>query len=342
MRRGVSVGLVALVSVLVFSLVRPGVSSAVCDARPDSAIRVLTASIATLYNVFPIRIGGVTIVSASDLDDFVLVNSPVCVCLDPIPRVGITISLWEPIALIESVKDPWCFPSAGLYIPVNAVTPGTAIGSDGGDVSGGMPALNASKQTHVLIYPLFSTLNLFLDFVCLQKGHLDMALISEADPLWQNDLWAVLTFPESLLFAFPLAQLACIVDAVAATAGFPLDPLFWCMGGWNLTYPVSKHYSGATSEAEAAMSAAGRTIMLLHRYGFLFGSVGNQGLCGMFYMPIWRKSQYGVFPIYPLVYPLRVPIGRTGMLWESGLDVPGANFHNWVINIYRKRDCCAF
>lgn len=332
-----------LISMLVLSLASPEVSSASsagCDASFDSAIKILTKSIATLDNVLPIRIGGIPI-GGSSHDDYQSVNSPVCFCPTPFPRVGITVSLWEPIALIESVKIPWCFPTVGLYLPINIVTKKTAIGTDGGDVSGGMPALNASKQTHYLVYPVFSQLNLFLDFICLQKGKMDISLISEVNPLWQNDKWAVLAFPESLLFAFPLAQFACIVDAVTAMLGFPLDPLFWCMGGWNIIYPVSKNISGATSDAEAAMSSAGRTIMLLHRSGILLGGVGPQALCQPYYMPIWRKSQYGMLPIYPISYPKRIPIGRTGFLWESGLDVPLVNFHNWVIVVYRKRDCCA-
>ena len=37
-------------------------------------------------------------------------------------------------------------------------------------------------------------------------------------------------------FANPIAQAACAVDTVKATAGFPLDSMFWCSGKYVSFY----------------------------------------------------------------------------------------------------------
>ncbi|MEM7828245.1 MAG: TraU family protein [Candidatus Aenigmatarchaeota archaeon] len=313
--------------------------SITCEANPTTAVRVATASIATLYNVFPIKIGGITVLNFSGLEDLKSVTDvPICVCMDPIPRVGIKVSFWEPIALAEVVKAPWCMPTAGLQIPAGVVTSEFAIGEDTAQSGVGKMA---SHQAHWVKFPVFAILNALSDFICLSKEPFDYGYLTEVDLLWQNDIWAAILGPEAFLFANPIAQMVCMVDAITSAVGFPLDPLFWCMGGWQSTYPMSKHVSGA-SDVTANLAIAGKLMMKLHRELVLWGSIGEAGLCGLFPMPIWRKSQYGVFPVYPITYPLRIPIGRTDMLWGAGLDVPGANMHNWVNAVYRKRDCCAF
>ncbi|MFN3369683.1 MAG: TraU family protein [Thermus sp.] len=73
--------------------------------------------------------------------------------------------------------------------------------------------------------------------------------------------------------------MVCLIDAITATLGFPLDPLFWCMGTWGGTYPMSKHVSGP-QDVEAQAAVTGKLIMKLHRENFLYGSVSEAGLCG--------------------------------------------------------------
>ena len=138
------------------------------------------------------------------------------------------------------------------------------------------------------------------------------------------------------------AQLACIPDSVSSQSGYPLDPLYWCFGSWNQTFPLTKATSGVTSP-ESAMGIASRTLFKLHRQFMLWGSIGSQGLCGKYPMPIMRKSQYAMYPVYPIMsHPVRIPIGRSGMLWSVGQDVALANSHTWAIMIYRKRNCCVW
>lgn len=264
-------------------------------------------------------------------------KEPICKCIDPFPRVGITLSLWEPILVIEPTSIPYCTPTAGMSLPIDI---GMGAGSFGQN-SSKITRLTNTYQGHVIKYPIFKMLGLFLDFVCLQSdGGLDYLYISELDPLWQNDIWAAIIGPEAFLVANPIAEMACMVDSVSSAIGHPLDPLWWCLGSWNGTFPMTQANKGTTAmQAQAAITS--RMLMKLHRQLQLFGGIGNQGLCGLYPMPIMQKTQYGIFPVYPFVWPNRIPIGRTGTIWETLQENP-ANQHVGAWVIYRKRDCCAF
>lgn len=308
----------------------------------NSAVQIAIRSITTLYNIFPIRIGNVKIASFKDLEDYSELSSmPICFCIrppSPIPVPGIKVSLWEPLSLIEVTSLPMCSPVFGMSIPLNV---GIGTSSVGSIDTENIHTLN-TYQAHYIKYPVFKLLDLLLDFVCLENdGSIDYAYITELDPLWQNDSWSAILNPEVFLVANQIAQFACIADSIAASVGFPLDPLWWCFGSWGSAFPLTENVEGATN-VEASANIASRTLLKLHRELLLWGSVGETGLCQLYPMPIMRKSQYGIFPIYPLVFPTRIPIGRTGHLWAEGQDMPVENLHVWVWSVYRKRDCCAF
>lgn len=308
-----------------------------------SAVDIATKAVMTIYNVFPIRIGNVPLFKFPGLEDFSeLSNIPICFCLkppSPVPVPGIKISLWEPIALVETTALPLCMPTFGISIPVDIGIGTMSIGAIDTDID--HHTLN-TYQAHYIKYPVFKLLNMLMDFVCLEMdGGLDLAYFTEVDPLWQNDTWTAILNPEVFLVSNPIAQMACIADSISASLGFPLDPLWWCFGAWGSAFPMTQNVEG-TNTVEASANITARLLMKMHRQLLLWGSVGEAGLCQKFPMPIMRKSQYGIFPIYPIGYPLRIPIGRTGFLWAEGQDVPFANLHTWVWNIYRKRDCCAF
>lgn len=340
-----AIAILFLVSVSFANPVASAVGKAVCEAGPDTSMRIVLKSIMTIYNVFPIRIGNVPIMSFKGLEDYVATSSlPVCICKDPFPRIGIKISLWEPIAIIEPVKIPWCTPTlpipGGLTgkIPFNAL----AVGADNAGKSQQGDKGLRSLQVHYYRYLPWALLEMFLDFVCLEtRAPWDIAYMTEVDPLWNNDMLASILGPEAILVANPIAQFACSIDAIASSVGFPLDFLFWCMGSWGSMYPMSENISLDAVQVSAGLTT--RMIYKLHRELVLWGSVGEAGLCGRYPMPIMRKSQYGIFPIYPIPHPYRFPIGRTGFaLWGFGKDAPVVNKHNWAYMIYRKRDCCAF
>jgi len=308
-----------------------------CDADESTALRIWLNSIQTVYNVFPIRIAGIPI-APFDLPDYNDIGSPICVCWeDGFPRVGITVSLWEPIAFVETVKDPFCFPSLGVRLNLNGrfkVNNYERNPEKGSGVS--------NFDAHWIKAHPFAWLNILLDFACLQFEGVDIGYITELDPLWHNDVWAAILEPEVFLVANPIAQAACITDAVTVnSADFPLDILWWCQGSWGGTYPVTKN-SQATNPLAASGATVGHLIMKMHRQLLLWGSVGSNALCDMYPMPLWRKSQYSVYPLYPFLWPKRFSIGKTDLFWGWGMNAPFLNQGNIVWQIYRKRDCCAF
>jgi conjugal transfer pilus assembly protein TraU len=337
-----------LVSVLLAFLilvqsVQANPAAKACKAGPDTSIKIILTMISTAYNAFPISIGVVKFNFWPGLEDIGSVGElPTCVCYTPFPRVGIKIGLWEGIAVVEPARIPWCTPTlpipGGLTgrIPFNAQAIG-AVGSN--DPKDGHLR---SFQVHYYKALPWALLGMFLDFICLEANNpFDLAYMTELDPLWQSDMLASILGPEAILFANPIAQAACAIDAMTSTAGFPLDPLFWCMGAWGSMYPLSA--SIPLDNVQASAGVVARMLFKLHRQLILWGSFGKAGLCGRYPMPIMFKSQYSIYPIWPILHPKRFPIGRHAFVqWGWGKNVPVLNQLNNVWMVYRKRDCCAF
>jgi conjugal transfer pilus assembly protein TraU len=316
-----------------------------CGANPGTLVEVLTKSVSTLYNVFPIRIAGISIGAGANLEDYVGCGGiPICVCwkgIPPIPRIGIKVSFWEPIAVVETIKSPWCFPSLGVQMPISISK--MSAGTEAGWAERKKVSKTTFAQTHYIKYPTFALLNLLTDFVCLSfLNGLDVGYITEVDPLWQNDTLAFVLNPEAAVFGNPVTQFACMADSTAAAAGFSLDPLFWCMGSWGSSYPLTGNIS-SVGYTQANAGEVARLLYKMHREMLLWGSVGCQAMCQMYPMPIWRKSQYSIFPLYPVLFPFRFAIGRTGLMWSEAQNPPiPIRNDNFAWAIYRKRDCCAF
>lgn len=242
-----------------------------CEAGTHTFTKVFLSSVKSLHNIFPIRIGNIKI-GFSGEDYKSIGDNPVCICKDPFIRVGIKVSLWEPHALVEPVKIPWCTPS--LPIPgglTNSLSFNRfALGSD--NLQHGNIELR-SAQVHYYRFTPLSLLGLLLDFVCLEKSGFDLSYFTEVDPLWQDDRLASVVNPEAFLFANPLAQFACSVDAGASSVGFPLDALYWCMGSFGSFFPLSQNIQLDSVQASAGLSS--RLLFKLHRELMLWGYVGG-------------------------------------------------------------------
>jgi len=61
---------------------------------------------------FPLKVGGTTIMDFGQEDFDSGVSNPLCACSSP-PKVGLSISFYEPARLVEVVRKPYCFPSLG-------------------------------------------------------------------------------------------------------------------------------------------------------------------------------------------------------------------------------------
>lgn len=305
---------------------------AVCS--PTGALTVDIILKADYTAMFPLRIAGIPMIPGRMPDIGGSVSSPICICKDPIPRIGIPVSFFEPSRLIEVVKDPYCFPSMGFGLP----TSGGAIGGTSGD--DGVGNQSTFYQAHYYIFPIYALLELLTDFICLQSTGFDMAYITEVDPLWNNDTLSAIINPEALLFGNPIANLACMADAVSSAVFQPLDPLFWCKGSWGNAYPLTGQ-TGGDGYVEASASVAASLIYKLHRQLILWGSWGQLGLCGYYPAPIWRKSAYRLQIVTPIPSIYATTIGTTGMLWSFGKNPPFVG-DNFSYLLFKKRECCAF
>ena len=179
-------------------------------------------------------------------------SSPICLCGSPIPRIGLSLGVWEPARLMDVTRNPWCFPNlGGLTIDPGLHAARGRTGSSGGDGAKG-----SVWHAHYYMYPLLSWIGVLLDLGCLEGGGLDIAWTSELDPAWLDDELSFLLNPEAALFANLPAQAACAADCAAASAGLPLDPMFWCAGCQGRDVPADRQRGGPCRRG--AGLAAGR------------------------------------------------------------------------------------
>ena len=320
---------------IIFFLFQTSVALAIC---PAGFINPITDIAWTC--TFPIRFAGI-VITPKGKDPGTWVRDPICVCKDPFPRIGLTLGLWEPARLIEVVKDPFCFPSLGFQLSMgnNVFEGGSSEKKDKQNKQGTYFA-----QAHYFIFPIWTMLELLIDFICLEHSGFDLAYMTELDPLWNDDMLTLFINPEAILFGNPAAQFICIADSAAAAVNFSIDSLFWCMGSWGSAYPLTGNLGQSSSQlAEASAGIAARLIYKLHRELVLWGSAGHRGLCGYYPMPIWKKSQYKLQPAKPVPQHGCPVVGRTGLEWSWAKNppVPG-KCDNMVFILWRNRDCCAF
>jgi len=286
--------------------------------------------------VFPIRIGPATIKGSTELEDVKKGGGPVCTCPGvPLPKVGVVVSFWEPFSIVETVKDPYCFPSLGTG------SAGKYGGRLMGVSEGSIPEhRDTFMQAHYYIFPVLPAIGILTDFECFYDKRFDIAYATELDPAWNDSLLSTIIAPESVLFANPVAQMSCVADSVAANAGLPLDPLFWCMGSWGGAYPLMGNMQDDyTTQVGAGLAA--RMLFKLSRQLMIWDT--TLSVCGPTPMPVLVKSQYRIHVMKPVRDHTCHPIGRSGLIWAYGKNPPfhkksGSDNFAWMV--FRKVRCC--
>lgn len=312
------------------------------EGAPDTA-QSCTGKFPNLINdicwscMFPLRIAGANFISMSQEDEnFGASNSPVCSCSNP-PRVGVPVAFWEPVRMVEVVRKPMCFPTLG----------GADLPNPVGAPRGLRKSVDSYAFYHVHWYtaPLMVLLEVLLDYdLCLEKGSLDVAYMTELDPLWNDAELTQLINPDVFLFANPIAQAACAADCVAASAGFPLEQLYWCAGCQGSMYPLTGHIAHASGGVPSSALLMQRMSAKLHRELLVWGTWGQQGTCSNFPIPLMDKRAYKA----QLVSPASTdkvdgkccqPFGRAHQLWGLGKELPlGQQDFSYLV--FRKRNCC--
>ena len=301
-------------------------------------------------SIFPLTIGKVPVIpSALGLPDTMNPTSPVVACELPPPffvRIGMTLGYWEPYALSDVTRTPYCMVNMGFQMSLGVNQQQIGGDSSGGtEVSskGGREDSNAQfYNTHWYKYPVIYWLQIIQSGACMAADNFDIAYLSELDPLWDDDLLAFYLNPEAILFGNPVAQLACIAESVLTSANIslPIDALFWCAGSQGSMYPLTGTASSAFSTTSNAVLMNERMNYKLHREGLILETVPEwPAICHQYYAPILPKSRYRYQ--YTNVVPepyISHPYTTTTMISEAGRDniVTSGNFG--FLN-FRKRNC---
>ena len=293
--------------------------------------------------IFPLVIGGVPLGgSTSDRPDAAAPGRPVCVCFDDagVAEVGTTFGMWEPAKLIEFTDTPGCSSVlGGVKFPFDQTNRGTTGRHQ--SVANGEPK-ESYHHYHYYAFPLLNMLDLFTGRGCSSDGYsdLDIVFMSELDPTWNRDELAFFSTPEAVMVANPIALAACAADAASATAGKPLDNMFWCAGSWGGMYPLSGTQTehpgiiGQTSLGKAKLLAA------LHRRGMMRRSMGEEALCGPQIDPFMPKSQYKFTTLYPVAETNRAhAMGESTLRWGAGRTIPAVAEYP-IYTTWQWNDCC--
>lgn len=288
--------------------------------------------------IFPIALGGTPMLSM-DQEDTPNPGGFLCYCSDPF-LVGIKNSFWEPARRVDVTRTPYCFVSLG-GIELN---PG--IRAPEGEVRQQEDLTKQSfYQVHWYVDPILYYLEVLLDNPCLETGSLDVAYMTELDPIWSDDELTTLLNPETFLFGNPIAQAACAGDCVLASAGFGSNQLFWCAGCNGSIYPFNGHVQAHISHVQASSLLVQRMTAKLHRQMLMWGTSGEDAMCGYYPQPVMDKTQYKYQMLYPRPQTEKInnkccqPFGRTTAIWGAGRSYPykGEDFSYMV---FRKRNCC--
>ena len=275
--------------------------------------------------------------NSNDTED----DGPLCGCTNP-PRVGLKTGFWEPSRSVDVTRTPYCFVAlGGVTIDFGVDAPKH---SQTATKEGRTP--HAFYQLHWYTNPLLFWLELLLDDYCLEKGVFDIAYITEIDPLWADSVTSFIIAPDAAIFGNPVAQAACAADCVAATAGFPLNELFWCAGCQGSMYPLNGWVGAKTGAVQASSLLVARMTAKLHRELLMWSASGDDALCGYYPMPQMDKTNYKYQMTYPIPQTKKIdgkccqPFGRTTADWGSGKVYP-IKGEDFSYQIYRKRNCCA-
>lgn len=294
--------------------------------------------------MFPLTIGPVTVNAPSGFSDAGDKAPAVCACPMPPPvfiRIGIGTGFWEPARMAEGVTTPFCSPTLG-GVNIGSSMMGPLVKRGDTKVVLAQNDNKAFMHVHWYQFPLMNWLSLMTNTACNTNESFDILMLSELEPSWENEELAFLLAPEAILFSTPQLVAACVPDCVAASAGVPLDPLFWCTGCQAGMYPLSGYVMPAESGIEASLTAIQRMHFKLHRVGVALDMGSKESMCISLPKPIMRRSMFRTQMTYPIPNTFSAhPYGRSTELWAAGREYP-IKGEQFAYIIWRKRLCCAF
>ncbi|MCF6768394.1 conjugal transfer pilus assembly protein TraU [Thiotrichales bacterium 19S11-10] len=319
----------------------------------SSSIAATTACVGHFINpitdiswdsIFPLTIGATPVVpSPLGLPDTENPVMPIVVCQMPPPifeRIGMTMGYWEPYALTDITRSPYCMVNMGFQMSMGFNE--QQLGGNSTGLNPDMPNQSQFYHVHWYKYPVIYWLQLIDSSACMSTDNFDISYFSEIDPLWDDDTAAFIMNPEAILFGNPIAQLSCISESIATSTNMslPFDPLFWCAGSQGSMYPLTGHVSHNYSDVSNAALVTERMNFKLHREGLIMETVGEwPAVCYQYYTPILPKSRYRYqwSNVVPEPY-ISHPYGTTTMISEAGRDNVATADNYGLVN-FRKRNC---
>lgn len=270
---------------------------------PDSGILTQGGFLSSLcWNCFfPIEIAGVAAGGMiTDLPDDRAQSVCVCPGRFGIPTPGITVGMWQPSYLIETTRGEGCSTVAGGTALLGGAK--ATLGA-GGYSSGG----SAFYHTILWQFPVSMVTRMLPQAVCSKAGKNSLGIkqISALDPTWNNDELSMMLTPDALLFTSPVADAACIADAIAATATKPIQALYHCAGAWGRMFPMTGTTGMHNATADDYSLAGARLLAQQHRLGGLKMTYGPVAVCQDIPMPIMPKQQYRFTQMYPIPETLK-------------------------------------
>jgi conjugal transfer pilus assembly protein TraU len=291
--------------------------------------------------VLPIKIGGMAVQVNGQEDTSTSGGQPICACTgNGVPKIGVKVSFWEPARVVEVVRSPYCFPSlGGIKMDVGIDAPAHGRSLKKGNTK------SSFYHAHWYINPLLFWLEVLIDNGCLEQNVFDLGYFTEVDPLWSDSELTFILNPDASLFTSIIAQAACAADCVAASAGFPLNEIFWCAGCQGSMYPLDGWVGAHVGGVQASSLLTQRMTNKMHREGLIWAASGDDGLCGFYPQPLMDKRNYKNQMVYPVRNTQKWngkcchPFGRTTTIWQSGKEIPYIG-EDFAYQIFRKRDCC--
>ena len=185
-----------------------------------------------------------------------------------------------------------------------------------------------------------------MDYCTDWLNDIDLMYFTEIDPLWNDDELTVMIHPEAIVFGNPVAQALCAADCLTASAGYPLNALFWCAGCWGSLYPFTGNTGTVGSPVRVTSLLASRLIARLTRLPVPpadeYDTSGPAAKCGGQFIPLIKKSQYRfstIFPIPETSGSCCHSLGSSSLLWGEHRNIPATGEFQ-IYMMWRKRNCC--
>ncbi len=293
--------------------------------------------------IFPIFIGSTSLSTLDQVDSGRANGYPSVICLcpkdeQPYFRIGIGITFWEPARIAEAVREPWCSPVLGGSSLGEA---SSSVVDQGGNRTTKEKAESVSfYHVHWFVYPVMYWFNMMVNQQCVYSEQFDVAFMTELDPMWNNDEMSFLLNPEAVLFDNLAAQAVCAVDCLAASAGYPLDMLFWCLGCQVALHPLTGTVKPHEGGLASSTTAVKRMHAILHRTTQAQNVSTPSAMCAPEVAPIMQKSWYKTQLLRPVPITSEAhPYGMSTNLWHSGKEFP-VQGEDFAYMIWRRRVCC--